>query len=101
MLSVNSISKSFNIETILDRISFTLNPGERLGLVGPNGCGKTTLLKIIIGQEKADSGVVRLDPPSLRTGYLPQGFEYRPGDTVSGFINRMEGDLPGLTLRLE
>ncbi len=101
MLSVNSISKSFGVETILDRISFTLNPGERLGLVGPNGCGKTTLLKILVGQEKADSGVVRFDPPALRTGYLPQGFEYRPGDTPAGFINRMEGDLPGLSRRLE
>ncbi len=101
MLSVNSISKSFAIETVLDRVSFTLNPGERLGLVGPNGCGKTTLLKIIVGQEKADSGTARFDPPALRVGYLPQGFEYQPGDTLAGFINRMEGDLPGLTERLE
>ncbi len=101
MLSVNSISKSFVLDTILDRVSFTLNPGERLGLVGPNGCGKTTLLKILVGQEKADSGVMRFDPLSVRIGYMPQGFEYQAGDTVAGFINRMEGDLPGLTLRLE
>jgi len=101
MLTINSISKSFGVETILNKISFTLNPGERLGLVGPNGCGKTTLLRIIVGQEKPDSGVVRFDPGSVRVGYLPQGFEYPAGETVDGFINRMEGDLDGLTARLE
>ena len=101
MLSVNSISKKFGVETILDQVSFSLNPGERIGLVGPNGCGKTTLLRIIVGQEKADSGSVRLDLNGVRLGYLPQGFEYLPGETVSAFINRMEGDLPGLTSRLE
>ncbi|HEX7394396.1 MAG TPA: ATP-binding cassette domain-containing protein, partial [Anaerolineaceae bacterium] len=101
MLTINSISKSFGVETILNKISFTLNPGERLGLVGSNGCGKTTLLRIIVGQEKPDSGAVRLDPGSIRVGYLPQGFEYPVGETVAGFINFMEGDLAGLIARLE
>lgn len=101
MLTINFISKSFGVETILNKISFTLNPGERLGLVGPNGCGKTTLLRIIVRQEKPDSGVVRLDPGTIRVGYLPQDFEYPAGETVAGFIDRMEGNLDGLTARLE
>jgi len=101
MLSVQAISKSFGIQTILNDISFTLNPGERLGLVGPNGCGKTTLLQIIMGQEKPDSGAVHWTPSTVRTGYLPQGFTYLPGETLGAFIQHMESDLPVLTARLE
>ena len=101
MLSVQSITKTFGIDTVLDNISFTLNAGERLGLVGPNGCGKTTLLRILVGEERADRGVVRLDPPDVRVGYMPQGFQPLAGETVAGFLTRLEGDLPALTSRLE
>ena len=40
----------------LKDVSFNLNPGERVGLIGPNGCGKTTLMRILVGQESADTG---------------------------------------------
>ena len=62
MLAVNNISKSFNLAQVLSGVTFTLLPGERVGLVGPNGCGKSTLLRIILGLEVADSGSVRLNP---------------------------------------
>lgn len=101
MLSVNSISKSYNLKTILDQVSFGISSGERVGLVGPNGCGKTTLLRILIGEETAETGGVYTTPSSLRVGYLPQALPYRPDDTLQGFINCMEGDLPTLSSRLE
>ena len=82
MLKVQNLSKSFGIDTVLSQISFTLNAGERLALVGPNGCGKSTLMRILMGLEKADSGTVHLDPPDLRAGYLPQGFDYWGDETV-------------------
>jgi ATP-binding cassette subfamily F protein 3 len=101
MLTVQNISKSFGIEKVLSGVSFTLNSGERLGLVGPNGCGKTTLLRILTGLDRPDSGSIHFDPPALNVGYLQQGFQPGPGETLGGFLQRMEGDLPGLSARLE
>jgi ATP-binding cassette subfamily F protein 3 len=101
MLAVNQISKSYNIAKILREVSFTLNSGDKAGLVGPNGCGKTTLLRILIGLENADSGSVKFTPADLRPGYLAQGFSFVEGETVQGFINRSAGYLHELTSQLE
>jgi ATPase subunit of ABC transporter with duplicated ATPase domains len=74
MFTVNNLSKSFGIDPVLKGISFSLNSGNRFGLVGPNGSGKTTLLRILAGDDRPDSGGISFDPPFLRVGYLPQGF---------------------------
>jgi ATP-binding cassette subfamily F protein 3 len=86
MLQVSNVSKSFGDNLIFEKVSFTVNPGERVGLVGPNGCGKTTLFKIILGEIPPDSGSVRLSPASVRVGYLAQALEYEPGQTVGEAI---------------
>jgi len=86
MLQLSSIGKRYGDVAVLESVSFIVNPGDRLGLIGPNGCGKTTLLRIIAGAEHPDGGSVRLNPPNLRLGYLEQGQRYAEGDTLADFL---------------
>ena len=91
MLTVHHLSKSYNLQQIFDKVTFSLSPGERIGLVGPNGCGKTTLLRILTGQEQPDSGHIQ-HSSGLRIGYLPQGFELDSEATLGDIIGRAAGD---------
>jgi ATP-binding cassette subfamily F protein 3 len=86
MLQVSNVGKSFGDNLILDRVSFVVNDGERVALVGPNGCGKTTLLKIILGEIQPDTGSAWLSPAGTRTGYLAQALDYQPGETVGDVL---------------
>jgi ATP-binding cassette subfamily F protein 3 len=81
VLTVHHISKSYGIQTLLDDVSFVINPGERTALIGVNGSGKSTLLQIIAGLDAPDSGSVALDH-TARIGYLRQGLEPLPGRTI-------------------
>jgi ATP-binding cassette subfamily F protein 3 len=92
MLSVHQISKAYNLNQILKAVTFNLNPGERVGLIGPNGCGKSTLFRILTGEEQPDSGVVSLTPANLRLGYLAQGFEPPQDLSIGDLIQRASGD---------
>jgi ATP-binding cassette subfamily F protein 3 len=92
MLTAHNLSKSYGIQSILAEVSFSVNPGERVGLIGPNGCGKTTLLRLLTGEEPPDKGHVTLTPSSLRVGYLAQGFEPDPALTVDELIQEITGD---------
>ena len=71
MLTVNNISKYLGKRELLKNVSFHVHPGERIGLVGPNGCGKSTLFHIVLGEIEPDSGAVS-KTRNLRIGYLPQ-----------------------------
>lgn len=87
MLQVRGIIKRFGDVLVLDRISFNFNRGDRVGLIGPNGCGKSTLLRILVGDLPPDQGSVRLSPPSLKLGYLPQALNFPPDATVGGVLH--------------
>ncbi len=82
MLTANHLSKRLGDTPILDSISFTLNSGERIGLIGPNGSGKSTLLQILTGELPPDTGTVSTIPGTT-IGYLRQGFADNPDGTLA------------------
>ena len=95
MLTVSDLSKTYNLQTLFEKVHFSINPGDRVGLIGPNGSGKTTLLRILSGEERPDHGRVHY-PSNLRIGYLPQGFNFKPGISVGEVIEGSTGDMEKL-----
>ncbi|WP_426571073.1 ribosomal protection-like ABC-F family protein [Aquihabitans sp. McL0605] len=85
------VSLSFGAGPVLADVSFTVAPGQRIGVVGPNGTGKSTLLKVIAGQLEPEAGSVTCAPPSASIGLLPQEPDRHEGESVSGFIQRRTG----------
>ena len=81
ILSLQGIRKSFGAREVLKDITFALQNGERMGIVGVNGSGKSTMMKIIAGEETADEGTVSIQK-SLRIGYLAQQGELSGNETV-------------------
>jgi ATP-binding cassette subfamily F protein 3 len=80
MLQATDLSKSYGSQLLLDHISFNINSRERVGLIGRNGHGKTTLFRIIAGVEDPDTGTISL-PKNYKVGYLEQHLKFTQ-DTV-------------------
>ena len=91
MLTAKGVTVYRGSEVILDGVSLSVTSGTRLGVVGPNGVGKSTLLKVLAGDLAPDSGSVERSPASLRIGYLAQEPDARPGETVRAYLARRTG----------
>ena len=85
------VGKHFGAHVILDQVTLTIGPKARIGLVGPNGVGKTTLLRIVAGVEAPDSGSVTRAPERLTVGYLEQERRAEAGVSVLETLARRVG----------
>jgi len=81
MISVDNVTIRFGAFTLFDMISFQVNPGDRIGLVGRNGAGKTTILNLIAGKHDPDEGKV-VQSAGKSVGYLPQQMKHRKGKSL-------------------
>ena len=81
LLNMESVCKTYGDRALLDHVSFYMKSGDRVGIVGVNGCGKSTFLRLAAGVESPDEGTVSYDP-NVRLGYLPQNPAFDPENTV-------------------
>ncbi|MCM4158422.1 ATP-binding cassette domain-containing protein [Antarcticibacterium flavum] len=81
MLNIHNLSISFGGETLFDEITFRLGAGDRVGLIGKNGAGKSTMLKILAGEQEPDTGQIAKDK-ELKIGFLKQDIDFVQGRTV-------------------
>jgi ATPase subunit of ABC transporter with duplicated ATPase domains len=85
------VSKSYGAQVVLGDVDVVVPQGVRIGLVGPNGVGKSTLLRLLAGLEEPDHGVVRRTPPRLAVGHLPQERDLLAGETLRAYLERRTG----------
>ena len=85
LLIVDNVSRHFGAQEVLRGVTFQIDPGEKIGLVGRNGGGKTTLLELIEGLDKPDGGSITLRK-GARLGHVPQIPQFEPGQTVLGYV---------------
>ena len=96
LLQASGLSKSFGARTLFEDVSFSVDEGQRIGLVGRNGCGKSTLLKMIVGEEAADRGTIAR-ASGLKIGYLKQKLKFSHATAMEeacSFLAAEEGWVP-------
>jgi ATPase subunit of ABC transporter with duplicated ATPase domains len=90
-LVARNVAKSFGPHVVLDAVSVTVAPRDRVGIVAPNGTGKSTLLRILAGADSPDAGTVTRTPPAATVGYLPQEADRHSDETLRAFLARRTG----------
>ena len=92
MIQIRDLNLTFaGGRKIFDNLNWQIDTGSRTGLVGPNGIGKTTLLRAMVGQVSADSGDINLSPLSATVGYLPQDLAELPDVTLMQYLKDRTG----------
>ena len=81
-LQIDNISKSYGTKVLFDRIGFNINEGDKIALVAPNGTGKTSLLRILAGKDKSDSGGKITFLKDIRIAFLEQEYDFDPALTI-------------------
>lgn len=100
MISVRNITVEFNATKLLDDISYTINRRDRIALVGKNGAGKSTMLKIIAGLQNPTLGAVAV-PNDTTIGYLPQQMEVADSTTLADEVRKAFGHIAYMHRRLD
>lgn len=106
MISINNLTVSFGDYNLLDDVSFHISESDKIGLVGKNGAGKSTIMKLICGMQSPTSG--HIDKPNhIKIGYLPQIMEHHRGvtvmeETMTAFksLHELEEELEAITREL-
>ncbi|MGE1063361.1 ABC-F family ATP-binding cassette domain-containing protein [Megasphaera paucivorans] len=95
IVTAENVKKSYGMRVLFDNVHFSIDVGQKIGLIGLNGAGKSTLLRIIAGQVETDSGEIQYNQKA-RIHFLPQEPEFVPGRTVLESV--LDGDLPVMAL---
>lgn len=98
-LSVKDVTKCYGTRTVLDQISFTVRPGEKAAVIGENGAGKSSLLRLLAGAEPADAGEITVSFPG-GTGHLAQTLDLDPTRTVQDAVDLALAELRAMERRL-
>jgi len=86
-LQVENLSKSYGPKVLFEKISFNINEGDKIALVAPNGTGKTTLLRILAGTDKSDSGGSIKFLKDIRIAFLEQEYKFNPDSTIASELD--------------
>ena len=81
-LQIENISKSYGPKVLFEKIGFNINEGDKIALIAPNGTGKTSLMRILAGKDKSDSGGKIMFLKDIRIAFLEQEYPFNPENTI-------------------